>query len=91
MTIYSFYFLKDRHLGYIIIQKTACQLSSLNMSVLPNPPLGGEACPYFAPFLGLAGAASALMFSAIGAAYGTAKAGIGIAGLGMVKPELYYV
>nr|KAJ3420272.1 v-type proton ATPase 16 kDa proteolipid subunit 2 [Polyrhizophydium stewartii] len=51
-------------------------------------PLGGEACPYFAPFLGLAGAASAMMFSAVGAAYGTAKAGIGIAGIGAFKPEL---
>ncbi|KAJ3252004.1 v-type proton ATPase 16 kDa proteolipid subunit 2 [Boothiomyces macroporosus] len=51
-------------------------------------PLGGEACPYFAPFLGLAGAACAMIFSAVGAAYGTAKSGIGIAGLGQVKPEL---
>ena len=54
------------------------------------PPLGGEACPYFAPFLGLGGAASAMILSAIGAAYGTAKSGIGISGLGQSKPELYY-
>lgn len=60
------------------------------MSILrPLEPLGGESCPYFAPFLGLAGAACSMIFSAIGAAYGTAKAGIGIAGLGQVKPELY--
>ncbi|KAI8917995.1 hypothetical protein BC831DRAFT_406797 [Entophlyctis helioformis] len=55
---------------------------------LTLPPLGGEACPYFAPFLGLAGAGSAMMLSAVGAAYGTAKSGIGIAGLGAVRPEL---
>ncbi|KAH6564304.1 hypothetical protein BASA50_001986 [Batrachochytrium salamandrivorans] len=55
---------------------------------LAPPPLGGEACPYFAPFLGLAGAASAMMLSAVGAAYGTAKSGIGIAGIGQIKPEL---
>jgi V-type H+-transporting ATPase proteolipid subunit len=50
--------------------------------------LGGEACPYFAPFLGLGGAGIAMIFSAIGAAYGTAKSGIGISGLGQSKPEL---
>ncbi|EGF83573.1 hypothetical protein BATDEDRAFT_8047 [Batrachochytrium dendrobatidis JAM81] len=55
---------------------------------LALPPLGGEACPYFAPFLGLAGAASAMMLSAAGAAFGTAKSGIGIAGIGQVKPDL---
>lgn len=38
--------------------------------------------------LGLAGAAIAMIFSALGAAYGTAKSGIGISGLGQVKPEL---
>ena len=50
--------------------------------------LGGDACPYFAPFLGFGGAAAAMIFSAIGAAYGTAKSGIGIAGVGVVKPEM---
>ncbi|TPX57954.1 hypothetical protein PhCBS80983_g03458 [Powellomyces hirtus] len=40
-----------------------------------------EACPAFAPFFGFAGAASAMILSAVGAAYGTAKAGIGIAGI----------
>jgi V-type H+-transporting ATPase proteolipid subunit len=53
-------------------------------------PLGGEACPHFAPFLGFAGASFAMIFSSLGAAYGTAKSGIGIAGLGQVKPELYF-
>ncbi|KAJ3503988.1 hypothetical protein NLJ89_g8181 [Agrocybe chaxingu] len=45
-------------------------------------------CPPFAPFFGLAGVASAMVFSTVGAALGTAKAGIGIAGLGTFKPEL---
>ncbi|KAK7056817.1 v-type proton ATPase 16 kDa proteolipid subunit 2 [Paramarasmius palmivorus] len=45
-------------------------------------------CPPYAPFFGFAGVASAMVFSTIGAAYGTAKAGIGIAGLGSFKPEL---
>jgi V-type H+-transporting ATPase proteolipid subunit len=53
--------------------------------------LGGEACPHFAPFLGFAGAGSAMIFSALGAAYGTAKSGIGISGLGQVKPEMLFI
>ncbi|KAF8073597.1 vacuolar ATP synthase proteolipid subunit [Lyophyllum atratum] len=43
-------------------------------------------CPPYAPFFGFAGVASAV--SAVGAAFGTAKAGIGIAGLGTFRPEL---
>ncbi|KAJ7935628.1 hypothetical protein B0H13DRAFT_2246789 [Mycena leptocephala] len=51
-------------------------------------------CPPYAPFFGFAGVASAQVWHenvlslAVGAAFGTAKAGIGIAGLGTFKPEL---
>ncbi|KAF9013296.1 V-type ATPase [Cyathus striatus] len=45
-------------------------------------------CPPFAPFFGFAGVASAMIFSTAGAAFGTSKAGIGIAGLGTFNPEL---
>lgn len=41
-----------------------------------------------ASFFGFAGAASALIFSNLGAAYGTAKAGVGVASMGVMKPEL---
>ncbi|KAJ0415102.1 V-type proton ATPase 16 kDa proteolipid subunit 2 [Aspergillus carlsbadensis] len=44
--------------------------------------------PKFAPFLSFAGIASAMIFGSVGAAYGTAKAGIGIAGVGTFRPEL---
>ncbi|KAI0061676.1 V-type ATPase [Artomyces pyxidatus] len=47
-----------------------------------------SSCPPYAPFFGFAGVASAMVFSTVGAAYGTSKAGIGIAGLGQFKPEL---
>ncbi|KAI9780557.1 MAG: v-type proton ATPase 16 kDa proteolipid subunit 2 [Geoglossum umbratile] len=50
-----------------------------------------ELTPKFAPFFGMAGIASAMIFgffSAIGAAYGTAKSGIGIAGVGTFRPDL---
>ncbi|KAK2750441.1 v-type proton ATPase 16 kDa proteolipid subunit 2 [Myotisia sp. PD_48] len=47
-----------------------------------------ELAPKFAPFIGMAGVASAMIFGSIGAAYGTAKAGIGIAGVGTYRPDL---
>lgn len=34
------------------------------------------------------GAASALVFACMGAAYGTAKSGVGIASMGVMRPEL---
>ena len=50
--------------------------------------LGDEYYPSFAPFLGFAGCAAAMILSCAGAAIGTAKSGIGIAGIGTFKPEL---
>ncbi|ADV20375.1 V-type proton ATPase proteolipid subunit 2 [Cryptococcus gattii Ru294] len=47
-----------------------------------------ELCPPWAPFFGFAGVTSAMVFSTVGAAYGTSKAGIGIAGLGTFRPDL---
>lgn len=45
---------------------------------------------YFAytPYFGILGATFAMMFSALGAAYGTAKSGTGIASMSVFKPEL---
>ncbi|KAM7188143.1 hypothetical protein V8F33_010817 [Rhypophila sp. PSN 637] len=47
-----------------------------------------EFAPKFAPFLGMAGIAAAMIFGSAGAAYGTAKSGIGIAGVGTFRPDL---
>ncbi|KAI9676126.1 MAG: v-type proton ATPase 16 kDa proteolipid subunit 2 [Caeruleum heppii] len=44
--------------------------------------------PKFAPFVGMGGIAAAMIFGCIGAAYGTAKSGIGIAGVGTFRPDL---
>lgn len=44
--------------------------------------------PIYAPFFGVMGAASAMIFSAMGAAYGTAKSGTGIAAMSVMRPEL---
>ena len=43
-------------------------------------------CPPTAPLLGFSGAALAVIFSSIGAAYGTCKSGVGIAGMGVNNP-----
>merc|ERR1712096_226343 len=47
-----------------------------------------EEAPIYAPFFGVMGAASAMVFSAMGAAYGTAKSGTGIAAMSVMRPEL---
>jgi len=47
-----------------------------------------EFTPKFAPFIGMSGICFAMTFGCIGAAYGTAKSGIGIAGVGTFRPDL---
>jgi len=47
-----------------------------------------EECPYYAPFFGLAGCCASMALSAVGAAYGTARAGAAIAGVGTFRPDL---
>lgn len=44
--------------------------------------------PEYAVFFGVVGASSAMIFSAMGAAYGTAKSGTGIAAMSVMRPEL---
>lgn len=47
-----------------------------------------ELNPIYSPFFGVLGAASAIVFSSLGAAYGTAKSGTGIAAMAVMRPEL---
>lgn len=47
-------------------------------------------CPSYAPFLGAMGAAASIIFANCGAAYGTAKAGVGIMQSGIKSPELIW-
>eukprot|EP00634_Sargassococcus_sp_CCMP2135_P013265 CAMPEP_0198650568 /NCGR_PEP_ID=MMETSP1467-20131203/5057_1 /TAXON_ID=1462469 /ORGANISM="unid. sp., Strain CCMP2135" /LENGTH=171 /DNA_ID=CAMNT_0044386425 /DNA_START=39 /DNA_END=554 /DNA_ORIENTATION=- len=47
-----------------------------------------DLCPASAPFFGFMGVTSALVFANIGAAYGTAKSGVGIASMGVMNPGL---
>jgi len=46
-----------------------------------------EESPMYSPFFGVMGATSAMVFSAMGAAYGTAKSGTGIAAMAVMRPE----
>ena len=56
------------------------------------PPLDGwvENDPVAYTFFGWMGVASALFLSNVGAAYGTAKSGIGIGSLAVTRPNLVY-
>jgi len=62
----------------------------------PRPPMiqmpAGvlELCPVYAPALGLIGAAIALIFSNLGAAYGTGKSGQALSATGVERPELTF-
>ena len=40
------------------------------------------------PFFGVMGATASIVFCCFGAAYGTAKSGVGIAAMGVMRPEL---
>lgn len=42
----------------------------------------------YGPFFGSLGVSAAMMFTAAGSAYGTAKAGTGIAAMSIVRPDL---
>ncbi|ROT64851.1 V-type proton ATPase 16 kDa proteolipid subunit c [Penaeus vannamei] len=50
--------------------------------------MSSEDIPMYSPFFGVMGAAAAMVFSALGAAYGTAKSGVGIAAMSVMRPEL---
>jgi len=47
----------------------------------------GFFCADAAPFFGFMGVSSALVFANLGAAYGTAKSGVGISSMGVMNPE----
>merc|ERR1712226_1605427 len=43
--------------------------------------------PVYSPMFGVMGATAAMVFSAMGAAYGTAKSGTGIAAMAVMRPD----
>merc|ERR1711988_266133 len=57
-------------------------------AIMGSTELDLQKCPYTAPFFGFMGAAGALVFANFGAAYGTAKSGVGVASMGVMRPDL---
>ncbi|KAF7621588.1 V-type proton ATPase proteolipid subunit [Aspergillus flavus] len=47
-----------------------------------------EFCPVYAPFFAAVGCTCAIVLTSFGAAYGTAKAGVGISSMGVLRPDL---
>ncbi|KCV72986.1 V-type H+-transporting ATPase 16kDa proteolipid subunit [Fonticula alba] len=47
-----------------------------------------DLCPVYAPFFGVMGATASVVFTSFGASYGTAKAGVGVTVLAVMRPEL---
>ncbi|CCD25817.2 H(+)-transporting V0 sector ATPase subunit c NDAI_0G00410 [Naumovozyma dairenensis CBS 421] len=47
-----------------------------------------DLCPVYAPFFGAMGCAAAIVFTSFGAAYGTAKSGVGICASCVLRPDL---
>jgi len=48
----------------------------------------GRRLTRFQPFFGAMGCTSAIVFTCFGAAYGTAKSGVGISAMGVLRPDL---
>ncbi|BGP17947.1 H(+)-transporting V0 sector ATPase subunit c [Rhodosporidiobolus nylandii] len=42
----------------------------------------------YSPFFGVMGCTAAIVFTCIGASYGTSKSGVGIAAMGVLRPDL---
>ncbi|KAI1313400.1 H(+)-transporting V0 sector ATPase subunit c [Mortierella claussenii] len=51
-------------------------------------PVPTEYCPVYSPFFGIMGATTAIVFCCVGAAYGTAKSGVGLTSMGVLRPDL---
>merc|ERR1712146_496871 len=60
-----------------------CAHPDRSLVAMPND-LDLQKCP----FIGFIGAAGALVFANFGAAYGTAKSGVGVASMGVMRPDL---
>jgi len=55
---------------------------------LPGIQIRMDTCPASAPFFGFMGCTSALVFSCLGAAYGTAKSGVGVGNMGVLHADM---
>merc|ERR1712178_373007 len=61
---------------------------STSTADLPAIMIRQEICPPSASFFGYMGCMSALVFACLGAAYGTAKSGVGVANMGVLHSDM---
>ncbi|TFK27654.1 hypothetical protein FA15DRAFT_701658 [Coprinopsis marcescibilis] len=47
-----------------------------------------DLCPVYAPFFSAMGCTAAIVFTCIGASYGTAKSGVGISAMSVLRPDM---
>merc|ERR1711912_79586 len=66
----------------------ASSLGSDKVADLPAIMIRQEMCPPSASFFGYMGCMSALVFACLGAAYGTAKSGVGVANMGVLHSDM---
>ena len=47
-----------------------------------------DLCPVYAPFFSAMGCTAAIVFTCLGASYGTAKSGVGISAMSVLRPDM---
>ncbi|KAF5319945.1 hypothetical protein D9611_011071 [Ephemerocybe angulata] len=47
-----------------------------------------DLCPVYAPFFSAMGCTASIVFTCIGASYGTAKSGVGISAMSVLRPDM---
>merc|ERR1711939_1263932 len=75
--------------GAVVVAYVAAAMECrTTASEIPQIAIRQEMCPASAPFFGFMGCAAALVFACLGAAYGTAKSGVGVANMGVLHSEM---
>merc|ERR1711924_311194 len=72
----------------IIAYTYAAASCTTKQDQIPAVQVRQEMCPPSAPFFGFMGCAAALVFACLGAAYGTAKSGVGVANMGVMHSDM---
>merc|ERR1711934_618040 len=72
----------------VVAYVAAAGTCSNTASDIPAIAIRQEMCPASAPFFGFMGCAAALVFACLGAAYGTAKSGVGVANMGVMHSDM---
>merc|ERR1719199_1290288 len=74
--------------AFALAYVAAAGTCSTTASDIPAIAIRQEMCPASAPFFGFMGCAAALVFACLGAAYGTAKSGVGVANMGVMHSDM---